>query len=89
MKYAFHEIILQDLDGNPIKDIALHKFLANAIYVHAKNLDLVEKALVINKGQEVDLSTAEVEQLVHLIDDEKIGIAAFARKALKEYLTSK
>lgn len=87
MKYSFSTIELKDLDGKKIEG-GLQKPLANLIYIQTKDLDLVAKALDINAGKPVELDKTEVEEIKRLIEDPQAGLAAFAKKAVLDYLDS-
>lgn len=86
--YHFSSVPLHDLEGKPVKGAALHKTLANALYMHSNDLGLVEIAQKMYKGEGVEIDKSEIEEVKKLIDDPKIGLAAFARKALHDYITS-
>jgi hypothetical protein len=84
MKYDFKAIKAESLDGKQVKDI--HKTIANALYTMTKNLDLVEKAIEINKGKPVELEKAEIAEVKRILNDEKIGFYAFVKKAILDYI---
>lgn len=86
MKVRFHEVPVCSLDGTPIENATIYKSLANAIYQFSPDLDLVEIAMQINKGEEVELSSSQVETLKKLIRNERAGFMAFAQKAFLDYL---
>jgi hypothetical protein len=88
MKYNFSTIEIKDLNGKKIEGAELHKNLANLIYVQTKDLDMVEKAREINLAKEVEMDKTEIEEIKRLIESPEAGLAAFAKKALFDYLDS-
>lgn len=88
MKYNFSTIEIKGLDGKQIEGAELHKNIANLIYVQTKDLDLVEKAIAINQAKEVELDKTEIEEVKRLVEDSQSGLAAFAKKALFDYIDS-
>lgn len=89
MKINFSQIKLIDLEDKTIEGSAIHKTLANLLYARAENLDLVEIARAINKGEEVDLRPEEVKEIQKLVKNPQNGIAAFARKTLLDFIIEK
>jgi hypothetical protein len=89
MKIDFSKVELKDLEGKVVKDPNLHKTIANAIYAHTQDLDLVEKARIINSGKEVEFDKTEIEEVKRVIKDPKTGFFAFAQKALLDALDAK
>ena len=88
MKIQFSAIELKDLEGKVVKDANLHKTIANALYAHTQDLDMVEKARAINAGKEVELDKTEVEEIKRVVKDPKTGFFAFAQSAIITYLDS-
>lgn len=86
MKVNFSKIKLLDLEGKVIPKAILHKTLAGVIYQYTKNLDLVEVARKINKGEEVELRDSEVTEIRRIIQTPEAGMFAFARKAINDFL---
>ena len=80
MKINFSKAALTDLDGNIILNAegepqnADYKHLANSIYVGSSdqvglsNLDKLEIATKINKGEEIDLTEPQQDALKAFID---------------------
>lgn len=80
MKINFSKTVLTDIDGNPVKDSegkpvpTDYKFLANAIFgasydqIGIANLDKLEIAQKINRGEAIDLETKEQELLKNFIN---------------------
>jgi hypothetical protein len=80
MKINFSKAALTDLDGNTILNAAGepqltdYKHLANAIFIASSdqvglsNLDKLEIATKINKGEEIDLEEREQELLKEFIN---------------------
>lgn len=89
MKYNFSKIRITDLDSKKTPNV-LHKSVANLLWHSAKTLDLVDIAIFINRGEEVDLDKSEIEELRTLIDDPNavIKIWSYAKKAIFEYIDS-
>ena len=88
MKFDFSKIKLTDIEGKPLKKSEVHKSIANALWMSAKKLDLVEVAMEINRGKAVALEKEEVAEVKRLVDDDKQGFLAFARKAVHDYIES-
>ena len=88
MKFSFHDIPVIGIDGELAEESDLHNTLAAVLYRSAKNLDLVDIALQINRGEEVELEKAELAEVKTHINDPSSGLYAFARKALKGYIES-
>ena len=87
MKVDFTKIQLSDIDGkNGDGDVPFYKTIANLIYCKVSNLDLVETAREINQGKEVELSKTDLRTIRQLLLDEKNGLFAFARKAIRDFL---
>lgn len=82
MKINFSKIKLRDIEGREIKNSKIHKGIANAIYMFAKNLDLLEIAIKINKGEEVELRESDIAEIETIINSKEAGFMAFARKAI-------
>lgn len=87
MKYDFSKIDVFDINEKKI-ETAIGKDVARLIYRQTTNLDLVDVALRINKGEEVELRPADVKEIRRIIDDPKNGMFAYARKALKDFFES-
>ncbi len=88
MKYNFSEVKLKDIEGNIIPNAEIHKVLANGIYLAIQDLDLVTKAIEINKGETVELDKIEIEKIKEFINSEKCTLVAFAKKTLLDYINS-
>jgi len=87
MKYNFSKVKLTNIDGQEAaKDV--HKTLAAVLYNLTSDLDLVEKALKINKGEEVELDKTEIAEVKKVINDPKAGFFAFVKKGLFDYIDS-
>lgn len=89
LMYDFTKIKLQDIEGNELIDTAFHKSLANIIYLKTQNLDLVDKAMTINRGEVVELTPNLLKEVKRVILDDANGVSAFARKAFKDYIDGK
>jgi hypothetical protein len=88
MKINFTEIKLVDVDGQKLPESAFHKTIANILYQKVQTLDLVDVAMKINKGEEVEVSAAALKEIETVLLDPKSGLWAFARKAVKDYIAS-
>ena len=86
MKFSFHSVPIFDIDGLPVEGADIHKTLAQVLYRQCKSLDLVEKAMAMNKGEEVDLEKVEIEEVVGLINSPLAAFHSFAKKALLDYI---
>ena len=86
MKFSFHTMEVTGLDGVKTEKHELHKALANAIYAHTRNLDLLSIAIDINLGKEVTLEKAEVAEVRRLLEDEKCGFYSYVKKVFIDYI---
>ena len=89
MKVDLTKVKTKTIDGKIIKQqkgTELYKTIANILYVKCKNLDLVEIAMKINKGQVVEMNETQIKELRQLIIAPESGIFSFARKTLCDYL---
>ena len=86
MKIDFSLLVQKDIDGKIVIDSQLTKTVANALWLHAKNLDLVEIAMAINKGEIVDLSKNELVELKVAIKDPRNQVFAFAQKQIFDFI---
>jgi len=86
MKYNFSRVKITDIDGNVVPEVNLHKTIGNIVWRGAKTLDLVDTAIFINRGEEVELDKLEIAEIRSLINDEKNGVFAYARKAIFDYI---
>ncbi len=88
MKIDFKLIKLVDINGVVIEGSEIHKIIANIVYERAANLDLVDIAMRMNRGEVVDLGVAEVKEVRGLVANNKDRLSAFARKAVCDFLDS-
>ena len=89
MQVDFTKITLSDIDGNVAISSDFHKTIANLLYKYANTVDFVEIAIDINKGNPVDLSTKQIEDIRLLIKtpvNRVIPILTYARKAFNEFV---
>lgn len=86
MKVNFSKIKILDIEGKEAKTSDIHKSIARIIYNRTQNLDLVEVAMNINKGKEVELRDSEIKEIKRLVNDKQSGLLAFARKAAMDFL---
>ena len=90
MKVDFSKIKLVSLDDKPVQDpdgktVEAHKLVANAIYTKIKTLDLVSVAFEINKGESVELSKTDLNEIKSLFGLES-GFVSFVRKAIIDFI---
>ena len=92
MKYNFTKVEIKDIEGKKVEGQEFHKLLANMLYANTKDLDLVEKARTINKGEDVELDKTELQEVTRVAEDVdqqgRHALTAFARKAYKDYVDS-
>jgi hypothetical protein len=84
MKYDFKKIQLTDIDGNVLKDAIVYKIIANLIYAKCKNLDLIDASFKINRGEEVELTDADTNEIKHLCLEDS-NLMAFAKRAIRDF----
>ena len=89
MKLNFAEIELLDLDGKIVPNPEIHKSIARAVYHFSKNLDLVDIARQINRGDEVELRDSEVAEIRRIVQSPEVKFLAFAKKAINDFLAEK
>ena len=90
MKIDFTKVVLHDLAGKPLKTQSeVHKTIANTIYFTARSVDLIEVAQAVNKGQEVELSVSQIEEIKNLVNHPQATLAAFAKVAVQKYLDAR
>lgn len=85
-KYNFSTLKTTDLNGKPLPEIQFHKVLANLIYTHTNNLDMVELAREMNSGVEMDLRQREINEIKRLLESPNCNLVAFVRKVLLDYI---
>lgn len=88
MKYNFSNLQLKDIDGVEIQNHNAHKALANGLYINIEDLDIVTKAIEINKNNEVELDKIEIEKIKGFIKSDKCTLVAFVKKAFLDYIDS-
>ncbi len=89
MKYNFSEITVVNVDGEPYSEKELkpvHKIVGNHLYNGVRNVDLVETAMIINRGKPVELKPGEAKEIRALLCGPQSIIVAFVRKAIGEYM---
>lgn len=84
MKVDFTKIKIADIEDKPIDDF--HKVLARVIYMHTQNLDLVEIARQINKGEPVELRSSDWDEIKRIVKSREANVFAFARKAVIDFI---
>lgn len=82
----FSKIVLRDMADKAIADSDFHKTVANSLYHSAQDLDFVDIALEINRGNAVDLTDAQIAEVRRVVDLPESRIATHARKALHDFL---
>lgn len=86
MKIDFSKMVQKDINGTITQESVLHKTVAHVLWTSARNLDLVETAMAINRGEEVDMSSKEILELKTLIQDSKNQVFAFAQKQILDFI---
>ncbi len=89
MKYNFSEITVVNVDGEPyslgeLKPV--HKIVGSHIYNGVRNVDLVDIAMSINRGEAVELKPGEAKEIRMLLCGPQSIMSAFIRKAIGEYM---
>lgn len=84
MKTDFTKIKIFDMKDEPIDDF--YKVLARVIFIHTQNLDLVEIARAINKGEPVELRDSDWDEIKRIVNSREANIFAFARKATLDFI---
>ena len=83
------KVVLIDINENEITPKSgreLYKAIANIMYNKTRNLDLLEIAMQMNKGEPVEMTVVQVNEMRRLIKDPANGVFAFTRKAVFVYL---
>ena len=88
MKYNFSEVEVKDITGKTL-DIKVGEALGNALYISTKDLGMVESAMKIYRGEDVELDKTEIEEVKRVVQDEKTGFFSFVQKAMLDYIESK
>lgn len=86
MKVNFTKIELNDIEGNKIPDSCMYKDIANAIYLHSQDLDLVCIAMQINKGEEIEVTKKQLSSIREVIKNPRSGFFAYAKKAAFDFI---
>lgn len=87
MKINFNKLELKDIKGGPAKpEQPIHEVIGNIIYAQAKDLNLVDIARAIYRGEEVELRDNEASEIEGLLTSENSQLLAFARKAVKDFM---
>lgn len=89
MQVNFTEITLRDINGNVAMSSDFHKTIANLLFNYASTVDFVDIAMEINKGNSVDLSTKQINEVQTVISTPINGnqpVFTHARKAFDEFV---
>lgn len=90
MKIDFTKVVLRDIAGKPIKNQSdLHKTIADCIHFTCRTVDLIDVAKIVNKGQEVDLTVPQIQQIKNLVTHPQAPLAGFAKVAVNKYLDAR
>jgi len=93
MKYDFTKKIKAiGVDGKQMKyDEPFHKTVANSLYQHITNLDLLEIIQKIWKGERVELRDSDIKEFKSILlrSGDRALLQPAARKALQEYFDEK
>lgn len=87
MTFNFSEIELKTLDGEVIENCNFHKTLANLLYHQSATVDFVDIAIEINRGNSVELTEAQVNEVKRVVELPESCIATHARKAFHDFIT--
>ncbi len=87
MKYNLSNIEIFDINGKKT-EIKIVKLIGELLYYQARNLDLVDIGMKINRGEEVELRDADIAEIKRIINDPEREVFAFVRKALNDYFTN-
>jgi len=88
MKVDFTKIKLVDIEGKELPGATYHKTIANILYQNTELLDLVEVAMKINKGEEVEISKEQLLEIKRLVNLKQSGVFSFARKTTNDFIDS-
>lgn len=88
LKFQFSKVELKDLEGKNLGKV--NKELANAIYQLSGDLGMLPIAQDIYNNKEVELTPPQIEELTKIVSFSRngVGFAAFARKAILDYISS-
>jgi len=70
------------------EDHDLYKVLANTLYANVKDLDLVDIARDINRGDSVELDKTEIKSVEEVVTGERSPFTSVAKKAILDYIES-
>jgi hypothetical protein len=84
MKVDFSKIKIIDIEDKPIDDF--HKVLARIIFMHTQNLDLVEIARSINKGEPVEVRDSDWGEIKRIVSSREANVLAFAKKGVLDFI---
>ena len=88
MKIDLTKVKKKNIDGVVVKEKKgniMYKHIADIMYCKCKNLDLVDIAMNINRGNVVEMDEAQVSEVRQLVADPENGILSFARKTVLAY----
>ncbi len=84
MKYDFTKIELIGIDDKVIAKAEFHKTMGNALHAYASDVEFVEIAKAIWRGEEVELTDKQLEEVRKVINGP--NIALYARKAFNDFI---
>lgn len=91
MKVDLTKVKTRSIDGKENKykkddTQQVYKIIANMLYLKVRDLDLVDIAMQMNKGQVVEMTPTQIQEMRSLIADPESGLFSFAKKAIFDYL---
>lgn len=84
MKVDFKKLTVSTIDWTPIVDT--NKLIGNAIYLHTKDLNLVEIARKIYNWEEVDIAQSELDSIKEICNSDNAQFAAFVKKWVNDFV---
>lgn len=82
----FTKIKLTDIEGEPLKDVNIHKTIADRIYKFTEKMDMIDIAIKINRGDVVDLRDSEVAEIIRIVNSKEVGFMAFVKKSILDFI---
>ncbi len=89
MKVDLTKVKTKGIDGKIFKHKKgdeTYKAVAQLLYLKVRDLDLVDIAMQMNRGQVVEMTPTQTQEMRTLIADPNNGFFSFAKKAIFDYL---
>lgn len=86
MVLNFSQINVTSLNGEQLDAVEICKIIANIIYCNADNLDLVEYAMAVKNGGEIDVTPKEASEIKSILICQKSALFAYIKKAIRDYI---